>query len=130
MLVGLGSIAFHASLKCMRALALSNAARPITHCLPDPMQLWDELSMIYTTCLMMFASFSYSRSVVFSSVFGLCLLGLSAFISVGANWTVITPCSLLMTIEFRYIIILPKTQSSIRWFTVYSLLLSCFMACG
>ena len=47
------------------------------------MQLWDELSMIYTTCLMMFASFSYSRSALFSTVFGLGLLGLSAFISVG-----------------------------------------------
>ncbi|KAJ4151310.1 hypothetical protein LMH87_012019 [Akanthomyces muscarius] len=62
-LVGLGSIAFHASLKY-------------------PMQLWDELSMIYTTCLMMFASFSYSRSALFSTVFGLGLLGLSAFISI------------------------------------------------
>ncbi|OAA47162.1 alkaline phytoceramidase-like protein [Cordyceps fumosorosea ARSEF 2679] len=48
----------------------------------DPMQLWDELSMIYTTCLMMFASFSYSRSMAFSYMLGLGLLGLSAFISV------------------------------------------------
>ncbi|OAR01960.1 hypothetical protein LLEC1_00112, partial [Akanthomyces lecanii] len=62
MVVGLGSIAFHA-------------------CLKYPMQLWDGLSMIYTTCLMMFASFSYSRSVLFSTAFGLSLVGLSAFIS-------------------------------------------------
>ncbi|KAJ2983776.1 hypothetical protein NQ176_g444 [Zarea fungicola] len=63
MLVGMGSIAFHASLKY-------------------PMQLWDELSMIYTTCLMLFASFSYARSSLFSFFLGVGLLGLSTFISI------------------------------------------------
>lgn len=41
--IGLGSFAFHATLKY-------------------PMQLLDELSMIYTTCFLAFAIFSYGRS--------------------------------------------------------------------
>lgn len=48
----------------------------------DPMQLVDELSMIYTTCLMMYASFAYSRSRYFSIMLGLCLLGVAGFITV------------------------------------------------
>ncbi|RYO85266.1 hypothetical protein DL764_009197 [Monosporascus ibericus] len=49
--VGLGSTLFHATLKY-------------------PMQLVDELSMIYTTCLMCFATFSYARSKAFSYLLG------------------------------------------------------------
>ncbi|KAH7017919.1 ceramidase [Ilyonectria destructans] len=60
--VGLGSISFHATLKY-------------------PMQLVDELSMIYTTCLMMYASFSFSRSRSFSILLGVSLLGLAGFIT-------------------------------------------------
>ncbi|KAI5462928.1 alkaline phytoceramidase [Mariannaea sp. PMI_226] len=60
--VGLGSISFHATLKY-------------------PMQLVDELSMIYTTCLMMYASFSFSKSRIFSVSLGIGLLGLAAFIT-------------------------------------------------
>lgn len=48
----------------------------------DPMQLVDELSMIYTTCLMMYASFAYSRSRYFSTMLGFCLLGVAGFITV------------------------------------------------
>lgn len=48
----------------------------------DPMQLVDELSMIYTTCLMMYASFSYSRSRYFATVFGLGLVALAGSITV------------------------------------------------
>lgn len=33
----------------------------------DPWQLVDELNMIYTTCLMCYATFSYSRSTLFKS---------------------------------------------------------------
>ncbi|PON21046.1 alkaline phytoceramidase [Trichoderma gamsii] len=62
MVVGLGSILFHATLKY-------------------PMQLVDELSMIYTTCLMMHASFSYSRSQVFSVILGAGLLSLAGSIT-------------------------------------------------
>lgn len=45
------------------------------------MQLVDELSMIYTTCIMVYASFSYSRSPRFSIILGIGLLGLAAFIT-------------------------------------------------
>lgn len=51
----------------------------------DPMQLLDELSMIYTTCLMVYASFAYSRSRHFATILGLGLLALSAFITV-SDW--------------------------------------------
>ncbi|PHH86373.1 hypothetical protein CDD83_10358 [Cordyceps sp. RAO-2017] len=60
--VGLGSVFFHATLKY-------------------PMQLVDELSMIYTTCLMMYASFSHARSSSFCAILGLCLLALAGSIT-------------------------------------------------
>jgi dihydroceramidase len=47
----------------------------------DPMQLVDELSMIYTTCLMNFATFSYGKSRLYSTVLGICLTSLSVFIT-------------------------------------------------
>ncbi|KAI0124632.1 alkaline phytoceramidase-like protein [Xylariales sp. AK1849] len=62
MVVGIGSTLFHATLKY-------------------PMQLVDELSMIYATCLMCFATFSYARSTSFSLMLGLGLVGLSWFIT-------------------------------------------------
>jgi dihydroceramidase len=45
------------------------------------MQLVDELSMIYTTCLMAYASFSYSRDRTFRIILALSLIGLSLFIT-------------------------------------------------
>ena len=45
------------------------------------MQLVDELSMIYTACLMSYASFSYSRSRQFRLLLGLGLGSLALFIS-------------------------------------------------
>ncbi|KAL7628185.1 alkaline ceramidase ydc1 [Parahypoxylon ruwenzoriense] len=60
--VGLGSTLFHATLKY-------------------PMQLIDELAMIYTTCFMCFATFSYGRSVRFSSCLGAGLVSLAWFIT-------------------------------------------------
>ncbi|KUI66239.1 Alkaline ceramidase 3 [Cytospora mali] len=63
MIVGLGSMAFHATLKYS-------------------MQLADELPMIYTTCIMAFATFSYSRSKRSSVLIGLSLAGLATFITV------------------------------------------------
>ncbi|KGO37983.1 Ceramidase [Penicillium expansum] len=45
------------------------------------MQLVDELSMIYTTCLMAYASFSYSRSTTVRVCLGLSLTGLAVFIT-------------------------------------------------
>jgi len=60
--VGSGSFAFHSTLKY-------------------PMQLVDELSMIYTACLMCYATFSFSRSQVFRQVLGVSLVSLAAFIT-------------------------------------------------
>lgn len=45
------------------------------------MQLVDELSMIYTTCLMFHATFSYGKSLRFSVTMGVLLFGLALFIS-------------------------------------------------
>ncbi|OCK85955.1 alkaline ceramidase-like protein [Lepidopterella palustris CBS 459.81] len=62
MLVGTGSFLFHATLKY-------------------PMQLIDELSMIYTTCLMFYATFSFGRSRIYSIFLGIFLVSLSLFIT-------------------------------------------------
>ncbi|KAI2918451.1 hypothetical protein CBS63078_3013 [Aspergillus niger] len=62
LLVGTGSFLFHSTLKY-------------------PMQLVDELSMIYTTCLMCYASFSYSRPNGFRVVLGIFLASLAIFIT-------------------------------------------------
>lgn len=45
------------------------------------MQLVDELSMIYTTCLMAYASFSYSRDRTFRIILAISLVALSLFIT-------------------------------------------------
>lgn len=45
------------------------------------MQLVDELSMIYTTCLMCYASFSYSRSSPVKIFLAVALAGLAVFIT-------------------------------------------------
>ncbi|KAK6865817.1 hypothetical protein PG990_004744 [Apiospora arundinis] len=60
--VGMGSTFFHATLKY-------------------PMQLVDELSMIYTTCFMCYATFSYGRTKSVSVMLGVALVGLSYYIT-------------------------------------------------
>ncbi|TQS39333.1 hypothetical protein Golomagni_00141 [Golovinomyces magnicellulatus] len=71
LVVGIGSFAFHATLKCsMSMFALLNS-----------MQLVDELSMIYTVCLMCYATFSYARSRLFQQILGFSLLFLSISIT-------------------------------------------------
>jgi dihydroceramidase len=45
------------------------------------MQLVDELSMIYTTCLMVYACFSYSRGTVYRIALAISLVALSLFIT-------------------------------------------------
>ena len=45
------------------------------------MQLVDELSMIYTTCLMCYATFSYGRSILYSTVLAISLVALALFIT-------------------------------------------------
>lgn len=63
MVVGLGSMAFHTSLKYS-------------------MQLADELPMIYTVCIMAYAAFSYKRSPVMRALIAVALAGLACFITV------------------------------------------------
>lgn len=45
------------------------------------MQLLDELSMIYTTMIMFYATFAYKKSSAYSIVLGTSLLGLAVFIT-------------------------------------------------
>ena len=47
----------------------------------DPMQLIDELSMIYTTCLMCYATFSYSKPRQFALLLAIGLTCLALFIT-------------------------------------------------
>ncbi|KAI9749938.1 MAG: pre-mRNA-splicing factor prp46 [Chaenotheca gracillima] len=61
-LVGAGSLMFHATLKY-------------------PWQLVDELSMIYTTCLMCYATFSFSKTPRFATFLAIALIGLAIFIT-------------------------------------------------
>ncbi|KAF1826244.1 alkaline phytoceramidase [Dissoconium aciculare CBS 342.82] len=62
LVVGSGSFAFHATLKY-------------------PMQLVDELSMIYTTCLMLWATFEHGRSRLFGVLWGLFVASLAISIT-------------------------------------------------
>ncbi|CAJ2513365.1 Uu.00g014840.m01.CDS01 [Anthostomella pinea] len=62
LVVGCGSTLFHMTLKY-------------------PMQLVDELAMIYTTCFMVHATFAYGRSSRFSFCLGAGLVGLAWFIT-------------------------------------------------
>src|SRR5436305_14676097 len=45
------------------------------------MQLVDELSMIYTTCIMCYATFSYAKSALFSALLGVFLVFLAISIT-------------------------------------------------
>src|SRR5436190_21851870 len=45
------------------------------------MQLVDELSMIYTTCLLCYATFSYSKAVRTRAFLGLFLAALAVFVT-------------------------------------------------
>jgi len=47
----------------------------------DPMQLVDELSMIYTTCLMFYATFSHKQRPLVQVLLGIFLVSLSIFIT-------------------------------------------------
>ncbi|KAK3696545.1 alkaline ceramidase ydc1 [Vermiconidia calcicola] len=67
LVVGSGSFAFHATLKY-------------------PMQLVDELSMIYTTCLMFWATFAYSRPQPVQLLLGIFSGSLALFITGYYHW--------------------------------------------
>lgn len=60
----------------VRAQYVSDSLRVI-----DAMQLLDELSMIYTTCLMCYVTFSYGKSVMYRKMLAGSLIGLSVFIT-------------------------------------------------
>lgn len=62
LIVGTGSFLFHSTLKY-------------------PMQLVDELSMIYTTCLMFYATFSHKQKAPVPLILGIFLVSLSVFIT-------------------------------------------------
>lgn len=87
MTVGVASTFFHASLKC--------ECRPFDVCrrdlaeqwltllsLVDWMQLADELSMIYTTFFMMYATFSYGRPPIFRVLLSIGLAATAWYITV------------------------------------------------
>ena len=82
MVVGIGSSLFHMTLKCLSRLPklpTDNAELPPSP--TDPMQLIDELSMIYTTCFMCYATFSFATSRRFSIILGVSLVSLAVFIT-------------------------------------------------
>jgi len=62
LLVGFGSFCFHLTLKY-------------------PWQLVDELSMIYTTCIMFYATFAHGKSAQYATVLAIFLVSLAAFIT-------------------------------------------------
>ncbi|KAL8736262.1 MAG: hypothetical protein Q9166_000417 [cf. Caloplaca sp. 2 TL-2023] len=79
LLVGTGSFLFHATLKCTLSQVTIQSRQ--TERTTDPMQLVDELSMIYTTCLMNYATFSYSKPRAYAFILALGLISLAIFIT-------------------------------------------------
>ena len=79
LLVGMGSFLFHATLKCRPAHSFDQVINAQVYI--DPMQLVDELNMIYTTCLMNYATFSYSKSRLYAFTLALALVSLAIFIT-------------------------------------------------
>lgn len=79
--VGLGSIAFHTTLKCVspppRVRMRNLFPNP-----PDSMQLADELPMIYATCIIGHATFSYGKSPAVAKLIGFGLFSLGLLITV------------------------------------------------
>lgn len=77
LMTGLGSFAFHSTLTC--AWYLYPQAPNLTSL--DPMQLVDELSMIYTTSIMVWASFQHNRPQPFGTLFAIVMASLALFIT-------------------------------------------------
>jgi dihydroceramidase len=89
------------------------------------MQLVDELSMIYTTCLMNYATFSYGKSKLYSTVLAIALVSLSAFITLYYHYlqdpnfhqnayTILTAIVLFRAIYVMEVSIRPKFRSKER----------------
>lgn len=84
LLVGSGSFAFHSTLKCKSP---SDLEVRLFISGTDPMQLLDELSMIYTATIMCYATFSFSQSRLVRQFLGAGLLSLAVFITVWFSYT-------------------------------------------
>ncbi|KAF2189667.1 alkaline ceramidase-like protein [Zopfia rhizophila CBS 207.26] len=106
LLVGSGSFLFHATLKY-------------------PMQLVDELSMIYTTCLMFYATFSYGKSRRYSTTLAISLISLALFITLYYHYlqdptfhqnayAILTAIVLLRSLWIMEVNIRPKFRSKER----------------
>ena len=85
LLTATGSFMFHATLKCtlLDIVNQSDYALPdkADHVFLDPWQLVDELNMIYTTCLMVWAALSYSRGAAVQIGLGVFLALFCIFIT-------------------------------------------------
>lgn len=80
--VGLGSMAFHTTLKCKFSLSDSVRTCPVLTWNADEMQLADELPMIYTICIMAYVAFGTNKSPAVKGLLAVFLLGLATFITV------------------------------------------------
>src|SRR6266536_3252348 len=78
----------------------------------DPMQLVDELSMIYTACLMCYATFSLSQSRAARQFLGLGLASLAIFITVRPSTFKLNSSTDIF--GFSFITITYKTLSSTK----------------
>jgi dihydroceramidase len=109
--VGLGSMAFHTTLKCMwpSQIYVFSSLKLFSI---DSMQLADELPMIYTTCIMAFAALSYKQSERDSVLIGTGLATLAGLITVSLYSIVLRHPSL--TIFLRHSISTARILSSIR----------------
>lgn len=85
LLVGTGSFAFHTTLKCgfltQNYVGRFSCVTAILTCATDPMQLVDELSMIYTTCLMFWATFEHKRAFPVPQLLAVAMVGVALFIT-------------------------------------------------
>ena len=77
--IAIGSMCFHSSLKCHSPPLHQRPSKKLT--LTDPMQLLDELAMIYTTCIMVYALFSRRQSALVCTALSVILLSLAVFIT-------------------------------------------------
>lgn len=98
--------------------------RCLTHFsyLADEMQLADELPMIYTVCIMGFATFSYRRPAKVQALIAAGLVGLAVFITVWITRYLYPFRYRLADMPlFRSTTSLPRTRSSTRLRTASSL---------
>jgi hypothetical protein len=82
------------------------------------MQLADELPMIYTVCILAYATFSYKRPVKVQILIGAALVGLAVFITVSANYFVLVDGYQLMDDISRFTISMQRIPSSTNLRTV------------